>query len=245
MRTRVHAGHSSSRRRSRGFPVDQSTSRVQATDIEAALAQVSEIKAARVVAGPDGHILEIHVLALPTKSPKQLVRDIESTIMARFGIPVDHRKISIAQLGSEMIEAEAAVTQAERPSTIRPRILGINASVAGVQAAASVTLDIGGTEYVGTSSGPASQTGRSRQVALAALDAVGQYIEDGTSFALEDVTVVQLGREKVAVACVSLVTAFGEQSFSGSALVRQNDKDSIVRATLDAINRRMSHLTAE
>ena len=135
--------------------------------------------------------------------------------------------------------------QTPRPTAARPRIVGINASVSGLQAAASVTLEIDGNEYVGMASGPASQTGRARHVALATLDAVSQYVGEGTTFALEDVAVVQLGREKVSVACISLVTAFGEQSFSGSALVRQNDSDSIVRATLDAINRRIGLLTTE
>jgi len=222
--------------------MDQSASRVRAEDIEAALSQVGEIKAARVVVGLDGQIAEIHVLALPIKPPKQLVRDIESTLMARFGIPVDHRKISIAQLGRDAVPE---TVQPPRPTAARPRILGINASVSGLQAAASVTLEIDGKEYVGMASGPASQTGRARQVALATLDAVGQYISDETTLALEDVAVIPLGREKVSVACISLVTAFGEQSFSGSALVRQNDSDSIVRATLDAINRRIGLLTTE
>lgn len=223
--------------------MDRSVSRVRADDIEAALAQVGEIKAARVVVGMDGQIAEVHVLALPTKTPKQLVRDIESTLMARFGIPIDHRKISVAQLGRESL---ADHPDQARPTAVRPRVVSINASVSGMQAAASVTLEIAGAEYVGMSSGPASQTGRYRYVALATLDAVSQYITEGaTTFALEDVALEQLGRERVAVACISLVTPFGEQSFSGSALVRQNESDSIVRATLDAINRRIGLLTSE
>ena len=40
---------------------------------------------------------------------------------------------------------------------------------------------------------------------------------------------MQLGKEQVAVACMTLVITLGEQSFAGSALVRQNEKDSIVR----------------
>lgn len=225
--------------------MDQSASRVRVEDIEEALGQVAEIKAARVVVDQTGAIQEIHVLALPSKQPKQLVRDIESTIMARFGVPIDHRKISIAQLGREMVEGVGENPQEQRPTVVRPRIVAINASVAGLRASAAVTLEIDGTEYVGSANGPASQTGRVRHVALAALDALGQYISDTTAFALEDVAIVQLGRERVAVACVSLVTQYGEQSFTGSALVRQNDSDSIVRATLDAINRRMGLLTTE
>ena len=224
--------------------MDQSASHVKVEDIEAALAEVGEIKAARVVASPDGVIQEVHVLALPTKQPKQLVRDIESTLMAQFGIPIDHKKISIALLGRDSIKPESPEPSlGERSTAARPRICSINATVSGVQASASVTLEIGGTEYVGNSSGPASQTGRLRLVALAALDAVSQYTDATISFALEDVAILKLGREKVAVSCIALVSTVGEQTFSGSAMVRQNDNDSVVRATLDAINRRMGFLT--
>jgi len=206
-------------------------------EIEEALSQVAEIKAARVVASPAGFIEEIHVLALPTKTPKQLVRDIESTIMAAFGIAIDHKIVSIAQLGQDVMPKQEPKVHA------RARIHAINAEVTGVQANISVTLELEGDVYLGTASGPASQTGRQRLVALATLNAVEQYLHGSMSFALEDVEILRLGRESVAVACIILVTSLGEQAFSGSALVRQNEKDSIVRATLDAINRRMGFLT--
>jgi hypothetical protein len=220
--------------------VDQRLSHVSVDDIENTLGQVAEIKAARIVSSPEGQIQEIHVLALPTKSPKQLVRDIESTIMATFGITVDHKKISIAQLGADALsEEQDSGAQVE----VRARICSINANVAGVHSTVSVTLDIEGDTHVGESSGPASSTGRQRLVALATLDAVEQYVHGTHSFALEDVSIIQLGRERVAVSCVTLVSPLGEQSYAGSALVRQNEKDSIVRATLDAINRRLGFLT--
>jgi len=231
--------------------VDQSVSRVSVDDIEAALVEVGEIKAARVVASQDGVIEEIHILALPTKQPKQLVRDIESTLMARFSIPIDHKKISIALLGRDSLEpatpegrsSDKSVAEEGRDTSARPRICSINATVSGVQASASVVLEIAGTEYVGKSSGAASRTGRLRLVSSATLDAVSQYTDAKMSFALEDVAILNMGREKVAVACIALVTQTGEQTFSGSAMVRQNDNDSVVRATLDAINRRMGFLT--
>ena len=221
--------------------MDSVPSRVHVQDIEAVLVQIAEIKAARVVADPDGHVAEIHVLALPTKQPKQLVRDIESALMASFGLPVDHRKVSIAQLGAE----SAPEMQGQRSSAVRPRIRAINASTSGLTASASVTLEIDGVDYVGEARGPASQTGRLRQAALATLDALAHYVPDTTTFALEDVAIAQLGRERVAVSCVTLVTQHGEQSFTGSALSRHSDSDSIVRATLDAINRRMGLLKTE
>ena len=223
--------------------MEQSASHVKVEEIEASLSEVGEIKAARVVVSPDGVIQEVHILALPTKPPKQLVRDIESTLMARFGIPIDHKKISIALLGRDSIKPDGADGMSDRNTAARPRICSINAAVSGVQASATVTLEISGTEYVGMASGPASRTGRLRLVALAALDAVSQYTDESISFALEDVAILNLGREKAAVSCIALVSTVGEQTFSGSAMVRQNDNDSVVRATLDAINRRMGFLT--
>jgi hypothetical protein len=208
-------------------------------EIEESLAQVAEIRAARVVTSPAGTIEEIHVLALPSKAPKQLVRDIESTLMAAFGIAVDHKKISIAQLGHESV-----------PPTIEPakpyaraQIKSINAEVAGVYVNIGVSLELEGELFVGRATGPASRTGRERLVAEATLDGIAQYLQGAFTFALEDVEIIRLGRESVAVSCVVLVTSLGEQAFAGSALVRQNENDSIVRATLDAINRRLGFLT--
>jgi hypothetical protein len=224
--------------------VEERASQVRVEDLEDALGQVAEVKAARVVTSSTGAIEEIHVLALPTKTAKQLVRDIESTLMASFGINVDHKKISVAQLGRAV--ADEAVKTAEEPTTgvmMRPKIVSINASVAGLSAGATVTLEIDGIRYVGNASGPASQSGRMRMLALAALDALEQWSGEMVNFALEDVTVVQLGHEKVAVACIVLVTNFGEQTFTGSSLVRNNEKDAVVRATLDALNRRIGFLT--
>ncbi len=220
--------------------MDQQASRVSVEDIENTLGQVAEIKAARVVTSPEGVIQEVHVLALPNKSPKQLVRDIESTLMATFGLAIDHKKISIAQLGGDVI---APVDEELVVSEARARIISINAHVSGVHSIVTVTLELEGETYVGEASGPASQTGRIRLVALATLDAVSKHTHDVHSFALEDVTLIQLGCERVAVSCVTLVSPMGEQSYAGSALVRQNEKDSIVKATLDAINRRLGFLT--
>ena len=225
--------------------MEERAAEVRVEDLEHALGQVAEIKAARIVTSQSGAIEEIHVLALPTKTAKQLVRDIESTLMASFGINVDHKKISVAQLGRAVAD-EMAKSTAEEPAAdamMRPKIVSINASVTGLSAGATVTLEIGGNRYVGSADGPASQSGRLRMLALAALDALEQWSGEMVNFALEDVTVVQLGHEKVAVACIVLVTDFGEQTFTGSSLVRQNEKDAIVRATLDALNRRIGFLT--
>lgn len=216
--------------------MDQSIPAATIAEIEEALGQVAEIRAARIVSSDEGVIQEIHVLATPFKSPKQIVRDVESTIMARFGIPIDHRTVSIAQLGQD-------VEPRDPRDKGRARICGVSAEVIGVQASARVALELDGEVYEGVARGPASTTGRRRLVAQATLDAVAQYISGDFSFALEDVALVALGRERVAVSCIILVTPHGEQPLGGSAFARQGENESIVRATLDAVNRRMNFLT--
>lgn len=212
---------------------------IEAHELEQALCQLPAIKAARVVLDRTGSaISEIHVLALPDKSPKQLVRDIESGLMAQFGIEIDHKKISIAQLGENAIDAEVS------PLGPRPRILAVDTGMRGVRATAMVSLDIDDEVYTGEAAGPASQTARSRLVAEACLDAIQQYSADSLGFAVEDVIIAKLGREQVAVACVAVVTPIGEQTYAGSAVIRGNTNESIVRATLDAINRRLGSLTS-
>lgn len=212
--------------------------------IEAALTDIGAVKAVRVVSDDFGVIQEIHVLALPVKQPKQIARDIETTLMACFGIPIDHRKISIAQLNSGTIDQAVAVEVTPAPD--QPRILAVRSSVNGSIAMAEVTLELCGEEHSGFAKSPASQTARMRLAALATLDALKHYVSDDHLFALEDIAVVKLGKESVAVACVSLVTRHGEVPFGGSALVRHNDIDAIVRATLSAVNRSVVELlTAE
>jgi hypothetical protein len=73
---------------------------VDIQELEETLARLPSINAVRIVGGKDG-IREVHVLAAPDKAPKQVVRDVQSLALARFGITVDRRAISVVQIGPE------------------------------------------------------------------------------------------------------------------------------------------------
>lgn len=51
----------------------------------------------RIVPGDSGAIGEIHVLTTSEVAPKNMVRNIESALMAQLDLRIDHRKVSIAQ----------------------------------------------------------------------------------------------------------------------------------------------------
>ena len=63
---------------------------------EELLATLQEVVSARIVADANGNVDAIHVLVTGDSSPKQMVRNVESALMAQLGLRVDHRKISIA-----------------------------------------------------------------------------------------------------------------------------------------------------
>ena len=51
---------------------------------------------ARIIAGDSGAIDQIHVLTTAELTPKQIVRNIESALIAHLAMRIDHRKISVA-----------------------------------------------------------------------------------------------------------------------------------------------------
>ena len=233
-----------------------STPAVTISELEAALAEIGEVRAARIVASADGRIEEIHVLGLPGKSPKQLVRDVESCLMAGYGVSVDRRIISVAQIGiAERLPAPLshiqqgydlperdADTEAEAEVAVaatRVRIISVDTDSDSLRTSVRVRLGADSAEFSGEASGPAGTTTRQRMVAEATLRAVEQLPNVGQSYAVEDCSISLLGGRQVAICSIVTVTPEGEEALSGSALVRHTTESATVRATLDALNRRI------
>src|SRR3972149_5070361 len=61
------------------------------------LQSLEGVLSARVVVSPVGEVTEVHVLSQSGTHPKQVVRNVESALLAHLGLKVDHRKISVAQ----------------------------------------------------------------------------------------------------------------------------------------------------
>jgi hypothetical protein len=188
-------------------------------ELEATLGRLPGIQAVRVVTGPDAKPTEVHVLATRDKTPKQLVRDIQSVAMAQFDLEVDHRIVSVVQFEDE-----------ERGVATPNRVL--------IESTATVTLASQGTLVDGTATAPATPSTRPRLIARATLNAVAGLMPVGAC-EIEYAAVVQVGGRDVAVSIVQLVTSEGESIVTGSALVRGDESDAVARSVLDALNRRL------
>jgi hypothetical protein len=95
-------------------PAVEST--LDVNELERELCRIPEVTAARVVAGPTGNIEEVHILSLPLKHAKQVVRDVQSVAMATFGLDLDRRIVSVVQLDA----APGAVAPPSPPAGTEP-----------------------------------------------------------------------------------------------------------------------------
>ena len=69
-------------------------------DLEDELCRLTGVHAVRVVGDRSGRPVEVHVLADPSKPAKQIVRDVRAVAQTVFGIELDHRIVSVAQLNT-------------------------------------------------------------------------------------------------------------------------------------------------
>jgi hypothetical protein len=213
-------------------------------DLEDALRSLPGIQAVSVVTSGTGAPTEVHVLAAPGKPAKQVVRDVQSLAMAGFDLDIDHRIVSVVQIGEAMVDEDPAtgpgaleIEVAEDPR--RAVITSVGLRTAGPEATATVTLSVGSEEFLGSAVGSVVLSQRPRLAAAATLDAVSPLL--GTTCEIESAQVVTAGSHQVAVVVLSLLAPrSGQQLLTGSAAVRSHAEDAVCRAVLNALNRQLT-----
>jgi hypothetical protein len=227
---------------------------------EELLATLPGIIAARIVASDTGAVDEIHLLTTSEVTPKQTVRNVESALIAHFGMRIDHRKISVATsvdtkrpLSHEPLESvgsgaaasvsAAGVAGAELAATgLRRKYYFEDVEVRrsrskGVQC--RVTLRKGEESHIGEAEGLESERSRIDLAARATLSAIA-LAEGGVSdkaLALDGAMVVEaFGREFVFVG-VTVRTGRESALVSGSCEIRDSAETAAALAVLDATNR--------
>ncbi|MHB0999004.1 MAG: hypothetical protein ACYC27_07135 [Armatimonadota bacterium] len=208
-----------------GVPIN-----VSASDIESVILSLSDISSACVVTSKTGIIEEVHVLTSATRAPKQIVRDIESALMAKYGIELDHKKISIAQTNSG---------KQFRFVGSRVKFSDVSISLNGAKGDATVHLKRNDDVFTGAAAGHCSNQNQLRLIASATLKAVEDSLGRDISLILEDLTIVSLSGKDVVVVFVTMITPRSEDNLTGSAIVKQDVWKAVVNASLDSINRRL------
>src|SRR5215218_1468303 len=79
---------------------DESPPAKELQDLEEELCRLGGVLAVRVVGDRNGRPIEVHVLSDHTKPAKQTVRDVRAVAQTVFGLEIDHRIVSVAQLNT-------------------------------------------------------------------------------------------------------------------------------------------------
>jgi hypothetical protein len=215
---------------------EQNTADLDMVQVETEIKRLPDVVGARIVADDIGRPIEIHVLAETGKHPKQIVRDVQSVALASFGLEIDRRIVSVVQLRSN--GAGAAQHDDARPEPTRVRAIGIQTSSVDLRTSIRVTLE-GEEQATGFAEGASAATIRPRLVATATLDALRQLEDTASRLDVVGAEITRVGTQDVALATLVSVEVPLERHLAGSAIVYHSPDDAIVRAVLDAANRRL------
>ncbi len=225
----------------------QTASGVDLDELEHELCRIVEVTAARIVADGDGRIAEVHILSLPHKHAKQVVRDVQSVAMATFGLDLDRRIVSVVQLdavaSSSITGPDLDVDLEGDPPNTRIHVDGVTTDRNGLQCTARVVLTQGDQRATGAAEGLVATSSVLRLVAQATIAALRHLEPAAIRSDVETASLIRIGDRAVAVTTVVVVVPPYEEVISGSAVVRSaGEFDAIARSVLDATNRRLPKL---
>ena len=240
-------------------PKDNSTEATTPTwsvaEAEALLRTLPAIASAKVLRDAEGVVRDVHILATTDLGPKQIVRNVESALLARYGVRIDHRAISVAQSATARV-AEPARAPAPAPAPIAPPpatvVTAAPAPGRGIYfedvevrrsrsagLACTVTLRAGADTHTGEASGVETARARGELAATAAVRALSPLLSDGVTLAFESCMVVVAADREFAFVVVSGRSGRETTILSGSCEVRDGVETAAALAVLDATERWM------
>ncbi len=228
--------------RAGGSPIDPANDPWGVRRAENLLTSLEGVLSARVVTTPLGEVSEIHILATNAQTPKQVVRNVESALLAHLGLRVDHRKISVAHTAEveplRTLEQVAVRQQANQRAVLFEELL-IAPAGRPRWVTATVTLTCEGNVETATEEGPDTPRNRVESAARAAVRVIERLLERH-SLALEGTQVVDAFDRTWVMAGVQAVGGRHSTLLVGSAEVRESAEHAAVFAVLDATNRWVS-----
>lgn len=223
---------------------------------------------ARIIAGDSGAIDQIHVLTTSELTPKQMVRNIESALIAHLSMRIDHRKISVATTSEakpKLLDAESrqpAVASAVSPSVAHAaeversggsstrtgpfarRLYFEDVEVRGSRSkglSCRVTLRKGSSSFIGEALGIEGDRSRVELAARATLLAIADADNREGQLGVQGVKVFDAFDRTFVFVAVSVRSGRDNKVLTGSVEMRESAESAGVLAVLDATNRWIEH----
>ena len=179
---------------------------------------------------------------LPGVDEVAVATSVGKLLRERFGLGVDADRVQLVEDAPMTATVPEPREEDRHP---RPAIQRMHLSSTGLDITARVTLAHEGRTSVGECVGTATQSGVQRAVAGATLRAIEGLLAEPVRFELEHVEVAHTGRDRTALVAMTMLSAAGGEKLTGAAVVRDDARQAVIRATLDAVNRRVERLLAE
>lgn len=198
------------------------------TEYQRALSRVPHVRRVDIQVDPEGNP-RVHVVSDSEQSPRHLVRELVSLLRSYGWSDVQADHVMVVKVQQEYDKA---------PGLGRLRITGyaVGYGIQGYEA--ECRLGQGVRVFSGHSTSPNAQVA----MAEATLDAVNQAIGQTRFLSLVEITTLTVAGIALVVA---LVMDSDREVMAGNAMLREVAEDSVVRAVLDAVNRRFVLFTGQ
>ncbi len=205
---------------------------INTLELEKMINRLTGVTLSKVMSDNRGLVSEVHILANFQRSPKQIVRDVQSLAATSFELNLEHRIISVAQIADDsMLEIG-----------LRLLIKDFDVSWAGNRVTMSVTLAGGDRLAKGTSSGMNTGPSRNMAAARACIAALHDFLSLEYILDVIDIQKIRIAGTDAFSVAVSYNDKGEDQMLLGSSIVRDGDYNAILCATLDAVNRLVNRL---
>ena len=212
------------------------------------------VVSAKIIESESGAVEQIHVLTTAELTPKQVVRNIESALMAHLAMRVDHRKISVAITSEAKPKPQAAQptprsnfvmgggTTPEggvRRYTAR-RLYFEDVEVRGSRSkgvSCRVTLRKGEESYIGEAHGIEGDRSRLDLAARATVFAIGSAEGREGQLAVEGVKVMEAFEREYVFVGVTVRNGRESQLLVGNCEIKGSAETASALAVLAATNR--------
>jgi len=199
-------------------------------EIKSLICRIPDVISCKVILGEKSEIQDIHVLCTTGRNVKQLVRDIQSAVSAKFNIEIDYKIISVAQIEESELKDS------------RLKIVSITMTNIGNSLKATVTLESDEKTYEGTSTKVKSVTNKYKAVAEATIKALEAFLNTDSIFYLEGLEKARITGRDFFLCLVGYTYKNNENLLIGSSLIKTDDNEAVVKSILNALNRKISSI---
>lgn len=207
--------------------------------IAAALRALPGVDEAVVHPDDSGGVDSLRLDLAPGTDGLEVAGAASRLIREQFGTEVDAAQVHVVDARTTPAPAEANVP-AQRAT--RPEIVRTDLVTAGHDFSATVVLSSRSRAATGDAHGTVTPQGMQRAIGQATLRAVERLARDSARIELDTVVITQAGDQRTALVTLTLLSSLGTERLTGSAVVREDESRAVVRATLDALNRRLEAL---